>query len=40
MHSSAMPSPSYYLIFNIANILDLFVSYKNAPLKSSVMKDH
>lgn len=40
MHSSAMPSRSYYLIFNIAHILDLFVNYKNAPLKSSVMKDH
>lgn len=33
----AMPSPSYSLIFNIVHILDMFVSYKNAPLKSSAV---
>lgn len=32
-----MPSPSYSLIFNIVHILDMFVSYKNAPLKSSAV---
>lgn len=32
-----MPSASYSLIFNIAHIFDLFVSYNNAPLKSSVI---
>ena len=37
MHSSAMASPSYSLIFNIAHILDMFVSYKNAPFKSSAI---
>lgn len=32
-----MASPSYSLIFNIAHILDMFVSYKNAPFKSSAI---